>query len=231
VTLTILPVPLAALVAAERSVTPFTEKVAVPLLVGLLGLVGVIATAAVSIISGRWAQATNRRRDAYAAAVKTLVGWAEYPYRIRRRTSDDPNELARLVGIGHDLQEQLRCHQTWIATESHRVAGVYREALEVITAQVAPACNDAWAYPPITSSADMNLGDWGPQDILPSILRVQSAIACRFGWRRVTSLLGIPRSSAPIALPSTAPESVQAKQTPATMHTKQPADTAESPRK
>jgi hypothetical protein len=195
VTLTILPVPLAALVAlvaAATSVTPFTEKVAVPLLVGLLGLVGVIATVAVSTISGRWAQATNRRRDAYAAAVKTLVGWAEYPYRIRRRTSDDPNELARLVGIGHDLQEQLRCHQTWIATESHRVAGVYREALATIAAQVAPACNDAWASPPITTSADMNLGDWGPHDILPSILRLQSAIACRFGWRRVTSLFGFP---------------------------------------
>jgi hypothetical protein len=71
-------------------VAPFTEKVAVPLLIGLLGLAGVIVTAAVSAISGRWAQATNRHRDAYAAAVKTLVAWAEYPYRIRRRTSDDP---------------------------------------------------------------------------------------------------------------------------------------------
>jgi hypothetical protein len=231
VTLTIPPVPLATLVAAARDVTPFTEKVAVPLLVGLLGLVGVITTAAVSIISGRWAQATNHRRDAYAAAVKTLVGWAEYPYRIRRRTSDDPGELARLVGIGHDLQEQLRCHQTWIATESHRVAGIYREALEVITAQVAPACNDAWASPPITTSADMNLGDWGPRDILPSILRVQGAIAGRFGWRRVTSLLGFPRSSTRIALPTTAPGPGQAEHTPAAMHTKQSADTAESPRK
>jgi hypothetical protein len=201
--MTILPVPLAALAAAKTSVTPFTEKVAVPLLVGLLGLVGVLATVAVSTISGRWAQATNRRRDAYAAAVKTLVGWAEYPYRIRRRTSDDPNELARLVGIGHDLQEQLRCHQTWIATESHRVAGVYREALAAITAQVAPACNDAWASPPITTSADMNLGDWGPHDTLPSILRLQSAIAGRFGWRRVAGLLGfhsqIPATNSPNA--------------------------------
>jgi hypothetical protein len=68
VTLTTLPVSLAALVVAKTSVTPFTEKVAVPLLVGLLGLVGVIATAAVSTVSGRWAQATNRRRDAYAPA-------------------------------------------------------------------------------------------------------------------------------------------------------------------
>jgi hypothetical protein len=38
----------------------------------------------------------------------------------------------------------------------------------------------------------MNLGDWGPHDMLPSIVRLQSAIACRFGWRRITSLLGFP---------------------------------------
>jgi len=176
---------------AASAVTPFAEKVAVPLLVGLFGLVGVIVTAAVSAIGGRWAQATNRRRDAYAAAVKTLVAWAEYPYRIRRRTCDDPAELARLVGIGHDLQEQLRCHQTWIATESPWVAGIYREALAAITAQVAPACNDAWASQPITTGAGMNLDGWGPHDILPSILRLQSAIACRFGWRRGAGLLGL----------------------------------------
>jgi hypothetical protein len=48
---------------AATSVTPFTEKVGVPLLVALLGLVGIIATAVISSIGGRWAQAINRRRD------------------------------------------------------------------------------------------------------------------------------------------------------------------------
>jgi hypothetical protein len=200
---------------APETVAPFTERVAVPLLVGLLGLVGVIVTATVSVISGRWAQATNRRRDAYAAAVKTLVAWAEYPYRIRRRTSDDPDELTRLVGIGHDLQEQLRCHQTWIATESRWVAGIYREAMTAITAQVAPACNNAWAAEPITTGAGMNLGGWGPDDVLACILRLQGAIACRFGWRRAASLLGLH----PGILPNEAPtrsSSTSSKATPTT---------------
>jgi hypothetical protein len=182
---------------AATGVTPFAEKVGVPLLVAMLGLVGVIVTAAISSIGGRWAQATNGRRDAYAAAVKTLVAWAEYPYRIRRRTSDDPAELARLVGIGHDLQEQLRCHQTWITTESPWVARVYREALAAVTAQVGPACNEAWASQPVTTSAEMNLGNWGPRDVLPSILRLQGAVACRFGWRRAATLLGFHLGSEP----------------------------------
>jgi hypothetical protein len=182
---------LVTLLLAAGTVTPFTEKVTVPVLIGLLGLAGVVITAAVSAISGRWAQATNRRRDAYAAAVKTMVAWAEYPYRIRRRTSDTPDELARLVGIGHDLQEQLRCHQTWITTESRWVAGIYREAMTAIAARVGPACNDAWASPPITTSADMNLGNWGPSGLLPNIMRLQTAIACRFGWRRAAGLVGL----------------------------------------
>lgn len=201
---------------APETVAPFTEKVAVPLLIGLLGLAGVIVTAAVSAISGRWAQATNRRRDAYATAVKTLVAWAEYPYRIRRRTSDDPDELTRLVGIGHDLQEQLRCHQTWITTESRWVAGIYREAMTAITAQVAPACNDAWAAEPITTGAGMNLGGWGPHDVLPSILRLQSVIACRFGWRRAASLLGLHPSIFPKEVPTRSSSTHMLENTPTT---------------
>jgi hypothetical protein len=42
----------------------------------------------------------------------------------------------------------------------------------------------------VTTGADMNLGDWGPRDLLPTILRLQNAIACRFGWRRAAALLG-----------------------------------------
>ena len=201
---------------APETVTSFTEKVAVPLLVGLLGLAGVIVTAAVSVISGRWAQATNRRRVAYAPAVKTLVAWAEYPYRIRRRTSDDPEELTRLVGIGHDLQEQLRCHQTWITTESRWVAGIYREAMTAVTVQVAPACNNAWVAEPITTGAGMNLGGWGPHDVLPSILRLQSAIACRFGWRRAASLLGLHPGILPKEEVPTRSSSTCSKTTPTT---------------
>jgi hypothetical protein len=90
---------LQAIVAAAVQSTPFQEKVAVPLMVALIGFTGVLATVTITTVAGRWAQATNRRRDAYAAAIATLVAWAEYPYRIRRRTSDDPVELARLAGL------------------------------------------------------------------------------------------------------------------------------------
>jgi hypothetical protein len=175
--------------AAVQS-TPFLEKVAVPLLVAFIGLTGVLAANTITMIAGRWTQATNRRRDAYAAAIATLVAWAEYPYRIRRRTSDDPAELARLAALGSDLQEQLRCHQTWIITESKWVATIYRQAITQVGTRVSPANRDAWTSPAITTPAAMNLNGWGPGDLLPIIDWVQSAIACRFGWRRLVGVVG-----------------------------------------
>jgi hypothetical protein len=36
----------------------------------------------------------------------------------------------------------------------------------------------------------MNLNGWGPGDLLPIIDWVQSAIACRFGWRRLVGVVG-----------------------------------------
>lgn len=159
-------------------------------IVGIIGLLisaGVIAAVATSVL-GRWAQATERRREAYAAAVKALVAWLEYAYRIRRRTSDDPEELGRLAGLGHDLQEQLRCHQTWIETESSHVADAYRGALASLASLVGPACIEAWRTPPVTTADGMVLGPWGPGDAgMPSVIAVQQAIRERFGYRRLLS--------------------------------------------
>ena len=159
-----------------------------PVVITLLGAMvsaGVLAAIASSTL-GRWAQATERRRDAYASAVKTLVAWLEYPYRIRRRTSDAPEELARLAALGHDLQEQLRCHQTWIESESARVAVAYQEALTTVGHLVAPACQEAWRTPPVTTPEGMVLGSWGPSAAgMASVVAVQHAVRDRFGFRRL----------------------------------------------
>jgi hypothetical protein len=159
------------------------------LLLGAALLSAGVVAAVVTAVLGRWAQATERRRDAYALAVKTLVAWLEYPYRIRRRTSDAPEELGRLAALGHDLQEQLRCHQTWIESESRLVAAAYREALAEIALLVAPACTEAWKMPPVTKAEDMVLGQWGPGSMgMASVAAVQAAIGERFGYRRLLSI-------------------------------------------
>ena len=148
-------------------------------------------TAIVTLLVTRVSDAVNRRRDRYANAVATLVAWIELPYRVRRRTDDSPETLTALANHGHDLQEQLACHEAWIATENSDVAANYAEARRTIGAVVGDALREAWSSPAITTPAEMNLGEWGPATACaPSVAAVQTAIATRFGWQRLRDLVG-----------------------------------------
>jgi hypothetical protein len=158
---------------------------AAPIVIATISLLGIALAAALS----RWSDATNRRRTSYAAAVETMVAWVEFPYRIRRRTSDTPEELARLADIGHDLQERLRCHAVWIGAECHALGEHYELALRSIGHAVAPACNTAWGTPFIASAADMVIGNWGPgAECGPIIDEFQRAVFWRFGLRRPSAM-------------------------------------------
>src|SRR3546814_20804165 len=81
--------------------------------IALLGS-SLVAGLITTILSNLRASATSRR-DGYANAVRSLIARAEYPYRVRRRISDDPEVLAGLVGRGHDLPEQLEIGRQWEA--------------------------------------------------------------------------------------------------------------------
>lgn len=153
-------------------------------IVALLGssVVGGLITAAAAQLR----VSATVRREGYAQAVKTLIARHEYPYRVRRRVSDAAEVLQELAQRGNDLQEQLAACRTWVSAESRAVGHVYDEALRMIDQTVNPATTDAWNQPPITAAAEMNLGGWnGPGDPWPHLLRLQKAIAFRFGWRRL----------------------------------------------
>lgn len=170
---------------SAKAADPYTVDVAVPVLIALLGFASVVLATLISVIFARLNEACRERRTGYATAVETLVAWAEYPYRIRRRTSDEPTELRRLADLGHELQEKLRYHQTWVTAESRRVGRVYTDKLKAISANVGPACREAWTLPPITEASGMNLNGWGPMNITEHVERVQKAIITRFGWHRL----------------------------------------------
>ncbi|MHB8719724.1 MAG: hypothetical protein ACYDAC_12675 [Candidatus Dormibacteria bacterium] len=165
----------------------WADKLAIPILVAV---VGIVATA----LAGRWSEAVSHRRDGYAAAVATLVAWIEFPYRIRRRTSDSPEELARLAGLGHDLQERLSCHATWIAAESRWLGIRYAKTLAAISGLTSDANNEAWRHAPATTGADMILGDWGPGAPGRALVHeFQGAVGWRFGVRRAVGWLDLRR--------------------------------------
>jgi hypothetical protein len=118
-------------------------------------------------------------------AVQTLVSWCEYPYRIRRRTSDDPDTLTKLADLGHDLQEHLARQRAWIAADSRFLSEAYDAAIARVAQQVRAACQDAWTQPPIEQPAQMNLGSFGPGDVGPVISALECAVSYRFGLRRL----------------------------------------------
>ncbi len=125
------------------------------------------------------------RRDHYAQVVRCLVAWAEYPYRIRRRTDDEPSTLATLANHGHTLQEQLAESKAWVAAESQAVSKIFDSCLEELSARVSPACVAAWRTPPVTTAAGMVLGDVGPRGVDQIVTRMELAVIYRFGLRRL----------------------------------------------
>jgi hypothetical protein len=155
----------------------------VQLVVAVLGSSAVAAVMSAVLVGLR--SVADARRDAYANAVRLLIARIEYPYRIRRRTSDSPEVLAELVSLGHHLQQELAAVTTWIQTENERVAASFVHLLDRIDASVGPACTEAWSLPPITSARDMNLGSWGPGGFRQEIGELQRMISRRFGWRRL----------------------------------------------
>jgi hypothetical protein len=136
-------------------------------------------------VLGNLRAAAVARREGYASAVRSLIARGEYPYRVRRRVSDEADVLAALVSRGHDLQEQLAACRTWVNSEHPFLGSLFDKALTDIDATVKQATADAWSEAPITTSSGMNLKGWGPGDQWPHLARFDSAIAYRFGWRRL----------------------------------------------
>jgi hypothetical protein len=165
----------------------FTRTVGVPLTVAVIALVGSLTVAAIAQVVSRCADANARRRDGYASVLRTLVAYAEYPWRIRRRTSDEAEDLRRLAEHGHKLQEDLAYNRAWVQAEKPWVAETLAAVQAHLAVTVGMYANQAWHLPPITSAADMALSTWGPTDAREHLVHLERAIAWRFGWRRLVA--------------------------------------------
>ncbi|MET9792089.1 MULTISPECIES: hypothetical protein [Streptomyces] len=163
------------------SSTPSTSLTAV--LVLALGS-SVVAGVLGHILTGLRAGAAIRR-DRYADAVKLLVARIEYPYRIRRRTSDEPDVLSVLANTGHDLQERLAEIQAWISTESTVLSEVFADCLASLDGPFKQACQDAWNAAPITAATQMNLSGFGMGSQQDIITKMEGTLTYRFGYRRL----------------------------------------------
>src|SRR5689334_11751644 len=187
-TIHLLATPFAAEVAAHAAgagtaaAAPANDNnsTSVWLLVAIALLGSSVLAGLVTSVLGNLRAAATARREGYANAVRSLIARGEYPYRVRRRVSDDAEVLAALVERGHDLQEQLAACRTWVGSE-HRVMGtIFEAALAAIDVTVGPATADAWNQPPILTATGMNLEGWGPGDQWPHVGQLERAITFRF---------------------------------------------------
>jgi hypothetical protein len=153
---------------------------------------GLLAALIGAIMTNLRANAETRR-SRYAQAVKSLVSWAEYPYRIRRRVDDEPTTLANLAETGHRLQEQLAESRAWVTAE-HQVAGlIYVKCLHAVRSNAGPACSKAWCAGPADTPEKMVLGDIGVGSPETAIVVLERAITFRFGLRRLIAPIVLRR--------------------------------------
>ena len=132
-------------------------------------LTAIVLPLAVSLIGGgliaiwlnRRDAARSRRRQGYAEAATAVVAWIEFPFRVRRRTSDDPSVLAELAQLGHDLQERLAFSLAWIAADHAQRYEQYMALVATARRKVGPLVQEAWRNPPSTTAASMNLNGCG----------------------------------------------------------------------
>lgn len=144
-----------------------------------VGLLGIALTAWFNALASR----RKERRERYAAAAATLAAWIEVPFIIRRRTSNDVETLTRIVEHVQRLQHQLNVDHADFRSDCDWLADQRAYAQGIIQRECSSYINEAWNSPPIKTTSDLVLGDWGPQDQRRHVEAFVSQLKWRFGFR------------------------------------------------
>jgi hypothetical protein len=170
--------PLIGAAHAATAGTSWTQLLGILLGSGVIsGLVSLVATSART--------STENRRQGYAAAIEAVLAWAEYPYRVRRRTSDDPETLTRLVDLGHELQERRVRTMSWVASENRELYEVFLHNTHHLDRTVGPLISEAWNAQHVVQPSQMVLAGWGSGQLAQqTVERLSCAVGYRTGWRR-----------------------------------------------
>lgn len=100
----------------------------------------------------------DRRRTEYGKAFAAALGWAELPYRVGRRLSNEPDSCRPLIDSLHDAQHEILFHRGWLKTVSPDIADAYDALVDAIKQQTAPHLQAAWQREPAGPAAAAVLG-------------------------------------------------------------------------
>lgn len=173
---------LAAATSDATAVAPVWLPLVMQLATALIG--GSIAATFISHLQA----SAEKRRERYAEAVACLVGWVEYPYRVRRRVNDEAATLEALVQHGHELQERIARSEAWVTSESRKMGELYSALVADVKSEMGPLISEAWKSPPAVEPPSMVLNGWGQdarQRASLAISDFRKRTRSRFGWRRL----------------------------------------------
>lgn len=125
---------------------------------------GVVA-AIVTSLQSRWLE--NRRaqeaersrlRQSFAEAFAAYADYKEFPYVIRRRRVDQPeDERARLSTELNAIQSRLSYFRAWTQFESPAVGSAYANLLLEMRNVAGGAIRSAWEQPALQRDPEMNI--------------------------------------------------------------------------
>ena len=140
-----------------------------------LPIVAVIITATVSILifvitnwwNGERARLT-RSREISSKAYASIQEYKEFPYVIRRRRKDAPEEeRMRISSELRRVQADLAFYSAWLRTESPYVHRCFDDLLVQVRNTAGKAMHNAWLEPPAEDDSNMNMPDLGLSTLTP----------------------------------------------------------------
>lgn len=123
----------------------------------MFALVGV----AVTLFVNGAREERRRRREVHARALEAIARYYEMPFLIRRRRHDEPSaERVRLTERFADVQAELAsCEALIRADPDPAVRKAYAALVTAIRTYAGAQASSAWDTEPITSDAEMGMGD------------------------------------------------------------------------
>ena len=110
----------------------------------------------------------NRGRQVFSEAYLAIQEYKEFPYVIRRRRKEAPEEeRVRISSELRRIQSDLAFYSAWLRTESPYVHRSFSELLEQVRQIAGIAMHDAWLEPAAEGDSEMNMPDLGLSALVP----------------------------------------------------------------
>ena len=119
------------------------------------------------IVNGRRAR-SDRQRELFGAVFADIASYCEYPYIVRRRRHDVPEEeRIRITTELSEVQRKLNHNRAVLRVEAPRVARSYAALVEATRRIAGGAIHEGWNLTPIAADTSVHVTDVDLSGIKP----------------------------------------------------------------